>query len=318
MAMGSVPLKRLCSGVGLSEGIQDFATSKYAGHSIKFQKKHQLTAVRAESEDAGLLDTSGPTGFIGSIVLGVAILPYVALSLYSTYVLATTGSGLPPGPNGIYGGAEGIATLTVFGVSLWSLASTLFRGKGLPAGPLNILPAVQTLSLVCVVAFGGVKALNAVVDPEDNPLRGLSLETIEKNPQQVIKKTERASAKISKVVLDNTVEQRTAVDTALKESQKKVSENVKLPDVKLPDIKVPDFKAPDIKTPDFKFSEFKAPDIKMPALKTPEIKMPELKKPGVKAPEAPAAKAPEVKAPEVKAPKVNAPEEKSTIADLFD
>lgn len=329
LTVGSVPRKWSCIGVGLSESIQNFATSKFAVHSNELQRKHQLTAVRADSEDDGrALDTSGPTGFIGSIVVSLSILPYVALSLYSTYVLATTGSGIPPGPNGIYGAAEGIATLIVFGVTIWTIVSSLFRGgQGLPAGPLSILRAAQSLSIICVVAFGSVTALNKTVDPEDNPLRGLSLEALEKNPQTVLKKTERASAKISQVVLDNTVEQRTAVDTALKESQKKVAETVKLPDVKVPDIKVPDIKVPDIKVPEikapaFKAPEIKAPDIKLPEIKAPELKAPPLKVPDIKLPEVkvPEVKKPEVKAPETKAPAAKAPEVKpaADISELFD
>lgn len=45
------------------------------------------------------------------------------LVLYSLFVLKSTGSGLPPGPYGLYGAAEGVSYLIVVGLVGWSIAT---------------------------------------------------------------------------------------------------------------------------------------------------------------------------------------------------
>lgn len=71
---------------------------------------------------------------------GLAALPVVA---WSEWVLKSTGCGLPPGPSGLLGAAEGLSYLVVGSVVLWSLASKLSTGRGLPAGPGGALGAVE-------------------------------------------------------------------------------------------------------------------------------------------------------------------------------
>ena len=44
------------------------------------------------------------------------------------------GCGLPPGPSGLLGAAEGISYLSVIGIAVWGLVSKVSSGKGLPAG----------------------------------------------------------------------------------------------------------------------------------------------------------------------------------------
>ena len=53
--------------------------------------------------------------------------------------LLSAGCGLPPGPGGLLGAAEGVAYLTVAALAVWSLASKLFTGRGLPQGKLATL-----------------------------------------------------------------------------------------------------------------------------------------------------------------------------------
>lgn len=65
----------------------------------------------SDSTDVGAVGTA-------ATVLGALSNP---LLLYSLFVLKTTGSGLPPGPYGLYGAAEGVAYLVVFGIVGWSL-----------------------------------------------------------------------------------------------------------------------------------------------------------------------------------------------------
>ncbi len=43
---------------------------------------------------------------------------------------AGAGCGLPPGPSGLLGAAEGVSYLVVGGVVLWSLATKLSTGRG--------------------------------------------------------------------------------------------------------------------------------------------------------------------------------------------
>jgi hypothetical protein len=43
--------------------------------------------------------------------------------LYSDWVLKTTGRGLPEGPYGLYGAAEGVSYLVVLGIIGWSIAT---------------------------------------------------------------------------------------------------------------------------------------------------------------------------------------------------
>ena len=72
--------------------------------------------MRAASND------TASTGAVGTAatVLGALANPVV---LYSEWVLKTTGSGLPPGPGGLYGAAEGISYLVVVGIVGWSIAT---------------------------------------------------------------------------------------------------------------------------------------------------------------------------------------------------
>ena len=47
------------------------------------------------------------------------------------------GCGLPPGPGGSLGAAEGVAYLTVGALALWSVVTQLRTGQSLPAGELH-------------------------------------------------------------------------------------------------------------------------------------------------------------------------------------
>ncbi|CAK0862745.1 unnamed protein product, partial [Prorocentrum cordatum] len=128
-----------------------------------------------------VLDPASPAGTVGAAAVSVAVLPYIPLSLYSSYVLVTTGSGLPAGPNGVYGAAEGFATLTVFLVSLWSLVSFVTRARGLPAGPLSLLGAAQLGSYLAVLAFAGATYLTTGDMAKSNPFKGAT-------PDQIVTK----------------------------------------------------------------------------------------------------------------------------------
>ena len=44
------------------------------------------------------------------------------------------GCGLPPGPSGALGAAEGLSYVTLLGIAAWSLGMKATTSKGLPAG----------------------------------------------------------------------------------------------------------------------------------------------------------------------------------------
>ena len=74
------------------------------------------------------------------------------LVLISEYVLNTTGCGLPAGPLGLIGLAEGLSYLGVVGIVAISLVAKVKTGAGLPAGPGGLLGAAEGLSYLALVA----------------------------------------------------------------------------------------------------------------------------------------------------------------------
>lgn len=187
-------------------------------------QRSQRTAAGASSEgEDSALTTSGFVGVLGSVVVSLAVLPYLPLSLYSSYLLLTTGAGVPAGPNGIYGLAEGFATLTIIGVSLWSAASLFQRDQGLPQGPLNLLNVTKGLSVFCLAAFFFATTLNITLEPAENPFRGLSLGSDEKQIQVAASKAGKAAEKVTTKVIDATAGTRTGLEGALKDISKSTS-----------------------------------------------------------------------------------------------
>mmetsp|Transcript_75725 Transcript_75725/g.133746 ORF Transcript_75725/g.133746 Transcript_75725/m.133746 type:complete len:408 (-) Transcript_75725:139-1362(-) len=281
-------------------------------------------------DDGKILDTSSPTGFVGSIVVTIALLPYIAIILYSAWTLTTTGSSIETilvaskgggsalAPNGWLGIAEVLSYVTIGGVVLWSLVSFIFRFRGLPEGGLS---TVQNLAYLTGVVVLGATALDG--QGEDNPFRGISVNSsptelqsaatkaktlAEKTGNKAADETKKFVDKETTEILTVTAGPRSQIDSTLKEVGDKISSkinikvpDVRVPDVKLPDIKLPDMKLPDVKLPDAIKPESKAPEVKPPGAK-PETKAPEAK-PTEKAPET-KAKAPEVKPAEVKAPEL--------------
>ena len=86
---------------------------------------------------------------LAAAVLGLASQPIMWWSLYT---LKTTGCGLPAGPFGLIGAAEGISYLVVIGFVAAALLSKVTSGKGLPAGPGGLLGAAEGLSFLTAVA----------------------------------------------------------------------------------------------------------------------------------------------------------------------
>jgi hypothetical protein len=96
--------------------------------------------------------TETPTGAAityGAIGAGLAAQP---VTWWSLYTLKTTGCGLPAGPFGLLGAAEGVSYLVVVGFVSAAIFSKVTRGSGLPAGPGGLLGAAEGLSFLSAAA----------------------------------------------------------------------------------------------------------------------------------------------------------------------
>lgn len=83
--------------------------------------------------------------------LTAAAVPALPVVAYSEFVLGTTGCGLPPGPGGLLGAAEGVSYLIVVALVALSAWTKLRTGKGLPAGPAGFLGAAEGLAFLLAV-----------------------------------------------------------------------------------------------------------------------------------------------------------------------
>jgi len=86
------------------------------------------------------------------VALGVVGTKMSLIMLVSEYVLKTTGCGLPAGPYGLIGAAEGISYLGVTALAAFSVYNKIKTGSGLPAGPKGILGLAEGLSFLAIAA----------------------------------------------------------------------------------------------------------------------------------------------------------------------
>ena len=129
------------------------------------------TAVRAPRI---VLDASAPQqqATTAAAALGLVSQPVMWWSLYT---LKTTGCGLPAGPFGLIGAAEGISYLVVIGFVAAAVLSKVITGKGLPPGPGGLLGAAEGLSFLTAVAglaVLGFQLLDYGYVPEAVPIKG--------------------------------------------------------------------------------------------------------------------------------------------------
>jgi hypothetical protein len=94
---------------------------------------------------------------LAAVVLAVPSFPLLAAS---EAMLVRSGCGLPPGPGGSLGAAEGVAYLVLASVVVWSVVKKVRTGSGLRAGPGGILGAVEGVGFL--LAVGGVAAATYV------------------------------------------------------------------------------------------------------------------------------------------------------------
>jgi len=218
-----------CGGVGSATGLGWGSSSGSGRHGAQSgaEGRRLVIAGRAAEGDEKALSSEGFAGELGSFVLAVAVLPYVTISLYSSATLVTSGAGLPAGPSGIFGAAEGWATLVVFGVSIWSLVTAFqSRQEGLPELPLRIITGIKTLCALCVLVFATATVINVWVEPSDNPFRGLTLDmlTQPEKVQALASKTQNTALKYGAKVDLATKGQMEVLGKSLNEVQKKAEE----------------------------------------------------------------------------------------------
>eukprot|EP00978_Attheya_sp_CCMP212_P041429 scaffold237497_cov58-Attheya_sp.AAC.9 len=106
----------------------------------------------ADDNDNDDSTTTSNLGESDQVLLGVAGTLASVITLYSESVLKSTGCGLPAGPFGLVGAAEGVSYLGVVGVAAYSLYTKIKTGRGLPAGPGGILGAAEGLSFLAIFA----------------------------------------------------------------------------------------------------------------------------------------------------------------------
>lgn len=114
-------------------------------------------------EDAHVCySSSSPSGGGGgelppSLVIGAGVGGSVAapVVIWSAYTLAVSGCGLPPGPAGLLGAAEGVSYLSVVALVGWSAFTKVKTGSGLPPGPAGLLGAAEGFSYLALLAAIG-------------------------------------------------------------------------------------------------------------------------------------------------------------------
>jgi hypothetical protein len=89
-------------------------------------------------------------------VVGIGGCVSCAIMTWSLVTLKDTGCGLPPGPGGLLGAAEGVSYLYVVGLVAYSAWTKAKTGSGLPAGPGGVLGLAEGLAYLLVVAGVGV------------------------------------------------------------------------------------------------------------------------------------------------------------------
>ena len=119
-------------------------------------RHHSLRPLRASS----LPDEGEPDGdeySTADLIYGAGGTLLAPVVLYSEFTLKTTGCGLPAGPFGSLGLAEGVGYLSVIAFCFWSFGTKQRTGSGLRAGPFGLLGAAEGLSWLA--GIGGLAVL---------------------------------------------------------------------------------------------------------------------------------------------------------------
>lgn len=224
-------------------------------------------------------DTVEVGGFSG-LVVGLSLCPHVAYALFCAYNVAVKGEAFALGPYGL----ELIACSVSVGLTLWSLGSFVQRGRGLPAGPLGILGLAEGLSYLAALALLAAGVTSYARDPNASKFSfsvpsvpSMSLPAVKvpdfKVPEVSAPSFKAPDIKVPEVKIPQ-----------VKVPEVKIPE-VKVPEVKIPEVKKPEVKIPDVPKPAPAPAE--KPKAAVPEAKPPAAKpAPEPEKPKAAAPEA--------------------------------
>jgi hypothetical protein len=88
-------------------------------------------------------------------IAGTVVLVACVVTSFSLWTLFSSGCGLPPGPFGVFGAAEGVSYLAVAGTVVAATVKKFKTGSGLPAGPGGVLGGAEGVAfLVALVGIG--------------------------------------------------------------------------------------------------------------------------------------------------------------------
>jgi len=85
------------------------------------------------------------------VLCGIAV-PAVSCSVFQ---VARTGCGLPPGPYGLFGAAEGLGFLTLAALVGYSIRKKFSTGSGLVPGPYGLLGAAEGMAYLLLLVYIG-------------------------------------------------------------------------------------------------------------------------------------------------------------------
>jgi hypothetical protein len=126
------------------------------------QSAMQLQASPGDNDDSDVPSTI-LANESDQVVVGVAGTAASLIMLYSEYVLSQTGCGLPAGPLGLVGAAEGISYLSVIGLGGYSIYTKVKTGSGLPAGKFGLLGLAEGLAFLALLAGVVVLVLQVMI-----------------------------------------------------------------------------------------------------------------------------------------------------------
>mmetsp|Transcript_21831 Transcript_21831/g.31880 ORF Transcript_21831/g.31880 Transcript_21831/m.31880 type:complete len:203 (+) Transcript_21831:25-633(+) len=118
-----------------------------------------FTSLKAQGEGTETTSVVSSLSSNDQIALGVVGTKMSLIMLVSEYVLKTTGCGLPAGPYGLIGAAEGLSYLGVTALATFSVYTKVKTGEGLPAGPKGVLGLAEGLAFLAVAVGVVVLAL---------------------------------------------------------------------------------------------------------------------------------------------------------------
>ena len=128
------------------------AFRRQRSHVFEFKSSLKLYSNGRSDEGPEYASIDVKLGIVGTVCSIVC--------LYSLYILRVTSCGLPPGPFGLLGAAEGTSYLVIMYVFFLSLKEKFSTGSGLPAGRYNLLGLAEGLSFVVVFLGLSIAVLN--------------------------------------------------------------------------------------------------------------------------------------------------------------